>query len=742
MIFATYNFQGKRDKNLEGRATHHLVAGGLDTIEIEASDCSVRKGYRFAYQDKHGKWYEFIVASIDQYHNNNGVHYTVYGENSLVELKTSGIILDRRGSKSPAVRAIQIITDGTDWTGNADDLGLADFNFYHIPPMEALSETLKAYRCEFETTIRVEGTHFVRSVSLKKHVGRNLGKRFSYKKDMKEIKRTINEEDIITRLYAYGKGEKVGEGYGRRIDFADINGGKPYVDNIDAQQTYGYLGRPMCAVRVYDDIADKEELIKQAKADLVIVSEPTVTYSASVISLQGYGMDFEGVGIGDTVRIRDKELNLTLEGRVTELKIDPDGEKETEITIGSIREASGEEYKSVAKTLERVTAKEGALDTLADPESFVNLVIDGLNDAFKTTSSYAHFDPKDGLTFMDKPTIDLSRWAINIGSMGFRIAAGKMPNGQWNWRTFGTGEGFAADLICSGTLKANLVNAGMLTDKKGNNYWDMDNGAINIGNGAIKYNSNDGLRIQVVDDLQKDVEGKIDDVNSSVEKKADAGKIITTINASREGVTIAGDKVQITGETHIDNGVIDTAQIANGAITTAKIWNLSADKITGGTIDADSISVRNLNADNLTRGTVSRGVSNGSCTLPMSGSASLAGYGTNFNTGSSAFVFDYGTSTFEVQGSIAANRLGTRNSLESGGLAIVSDGGRVTLKPWNDYVKLEGSAEIRIPGAFRVMGRVNFDSRMDVESDVYAEALHVKNPQTGKYINVAEWLTT
>lgn len=730
MRFAVYNLIGNRIGDLTGKARHHFVAGGLDTVTIDATECDVVKGYRLMYCDDRNKWHEFIVSSVALTHDENGVNYEIYAENSLVSLRGGEPIGDRRGIKD-GTTAIAIITAGSEWQGRSEQLHEGHTNYYRESPYSALSKTLKAFRCELKTDIIVEGTNITRIVTLTNQAGADNGKRFSYRKDMTDVKRTVKEDDIITRLYPYGKGEESGNGYGRRITIADVNGGVEYLDDSNAQKKYGYNGKPLCGVKIYDDIDDKSELKRIAESDLKSLSQPTVEYAASVIDLKSYGYDFEGVAIGDTVRIRDKDIDLAVVGRVVELEIDLDGIEETVIKLGNIRPALGKDVDSIRHTLDNVTAKQGMLDGLANHDNFIEQIVRGLNDAFSASTSYIDFNPQTGLTFTDNPNKTAARWALNLGSMGFRIANRRKANGEWDWRTFGTGDGFVADLIRSGTLQAGLINAGVLSDKLAKNLWDLDNSIFSLGNGAIRYSPDEGLKIQLIDDLKQDVD-----------KKADANNIITTINASREGVAIAGKKVQITGETHIDNGVIDTARIANGAITTAKIWELSADKIRGGTIDADNINVRNLNADNLTKGTVSRGVSNGSCTLPMSGSASLAGYGTNFNTASSAFVFDYSTSTFEVQGSIAANRLGTRNSLEHNGLTIVSDGGRVSLKPCNDFVRLEGSAEIRIPGAFRVMGRVNFDSRMDVESDVYAEALHVKNPKTGNYINVAEWLTT
>ena len=102
-----------------------------------------------------------------------------------------------------------------------------------------------------------------------------------------------------------------------------------------------------------------------------------------------------------------------------------------------------------------------------------------------------------------------------------------------------------------------------------------------------------------------------DQINFKVSK----GDVINQINVSTESILISGNKVHITGQTTIDNGVIknaqiadlsvSTAKIANAAITDAKIGSLSATKITTGTLNAANVNIINLNANSITTGTIS-----------------------------------------------------------------------------------------------------------------------------------------
>ena len=47
--------------------------------------------------------------------------------------------------------------------------------------------------------------------------------------------------------------------------------------------------------------------------------------------------------------------------------------------------------------------------------------------------------------------------AMMITGSGFMVSAGKNADGEWNWRSFGTGEGFTCDLLTTGTIYADLA---------------------------------------------------------------------------------------------------------------------------------------------------------------------------------------------------------------------------------------------------------------------------------------------
>lgn len=89
-------------------------------------------------------------------------------------------------------------------------------------------------------------------------------------KNLITLKRTTDPTNICTRLYVKGYGEGV-----NALTFADINGGKPYIDSPkEYKDKYGLKAR-VWVDRRYEN---KESLLQAAKAMLKELQEPGVEY--------------------------------------------------------------------------------------------------------------------------------------------------------------------------------------------------------------------------------------------------------------------------------------------------------------------------------------------------------------------------------------------------------------------------------------------------------------------------------
>lgn len=452
---------------------------------------NIEKGYRILYQDRLNEWHEYIIQSAKTKHDsNNDIFIEVYAENSFYET-LGDYIEDKRPRNSTATNALSEALSSSRWeVGVVENLGLNTTSFYRCSVKDAVqNKIVKVWGGEFSTSIEVEGNKIVsRKVNIFKKRGDDHGKRFVYGKDIHEIEKVVNEEDIITALYGFGKGEEIEEtgGHGRRIDFADINNGKKYVENNAARLKYGRnsdKGKVHVFGKIeFDDITDKGELLTKTREELEKASTPKITYNATVEDLAKYGFEYEGVKLGDTVTIIDEELGLRLKARVIKLVKNLDDSNADKVTLGNFVETTNDLFIEAYKKINDFRNKEAIWDSASkkiqdgiDAE-FLNNVIDKINTEINNSGGYVYIS-KDGkgIITYDKPLDQNPTKAIQLMGGSIRIANKKKSDGTWDWRSFGTGDGFVADEIITGILKG------------GNVKWNLNDGTFLIGESEDNY---------------------------------------------------------------------------------------------------------------------------------------------------------------------------------------------------------------------------------------------------------------
>ena len=484
-------------------AKHLEEINGEDVLTLTTLDNRVEKGFRVVYRDKEGNWKEFIIKGIEEIKQPDGIIKSVYCESSFYET-LGDYIEDKRPYNTTANIALERALEPTRWeVGIVDDLGINSVNFYHISAKEAVQKVAEAWKGEIRTRVEVSGNRIVkRYVDLLARRGNDTGKRFTYTKDIEEIKKIVHRDDVITALYGYGKGEEIEEtgGYGRRITFGDINGGKNYVENEEARLIWGRNNPDGTKSHVFgkvefDDVEDSEELLRLTKEKLEELSKPLITYECKIIDLKAYGFEHEGVELGDTVVVIDKDFEpeLRLKARVISITKDLLEPENNEIILGNFIPSIIDDTVKDKEFINNFRGKQGVWDrsNIISPDlkisaNYLDEIINRLNDDLNSRGGYVYLtEDGKGIITYDKPIEQEPTKAIQITGGAFRIANSKLPNGEWNWRTFGTGDGFVADLINTGTLNANLIKTGTIKSHNGNVSINLDDDNITIENGAI-----------------------------------------------------------------------------------------------------------------------------------------------------------------------------------------------------------------------------------------------------------------
>lgn len=94
--------------------------------------------------------------------------------------------------------------------------------------------------------------------------------------------------------------------------------------------------------------------------------------------------------------------------------------------------------------------------------------------------------------------------AMKLSGEGFMIAAGKTEDGSWEWRTFGSGKGFTADMIVAGFLSADRIEAESITANKL---------ASDVGR-SLDLSSNTSINLRVADAVKEVVGYRVEIVSN------------------------------------------------------------------------------------------------------------------------------------------------------------------------------------------------------------------------------------
>lgn len=534
-------------------ATHTDALDGTDELGITCAEDLV-KGDRIVWIDLQGTCHEHIVDTIDRVHDDDGAPETQAVCINSVNETWDDWLDDKRPSGSVAVALASILAD-TRWeVGTCDQGGSASRTFYHESVREGLAGIIETWGGELETLIVHDGASIVsRRVGVRaKRGNQSSAKRFTWTKDLVSVKRSVASDNPKTRVYGYGKGvETESGGYGRRLTFGDINNGKDYVEDAEATTVWGHPDGeggilPAVASYVNEQCEDAAQLLQETKDYLEQVKEPKVTYTASVIDLYAFGRSWEGVGVGDDVAIIDKGFSaegVRLHGRVSQIERDLLTGDAT-VTFGTLTDTMADMWQSVNSALKSNSQQNALYDAAAGTSvSWLIQLQQALNAQFNAVGTYhvetfelgeiwsnVPLNPETGLPV--KSTADM--WAINVNGRGQRLAAGLTSDGQWDWRTFFTGGMVTADVINAGTMKADRVRAGLLTDEKGNNFWDLTSGEFSLSAGAKLGDTSVEDLFSGLDELDKTMDGIAEDGIITEAEHAAVSKILQTVEKESE----------------------------------------------------------------------------------------------------------------------------------------------------------------------------------------------------------------
>ncbi|WP_416448850.1 phage tail spike protein [Lactococcus lactis] len=479
----------------------------------------------------------------------------------------------------------QLLSDsGCDWVlGICEPIKTVSSTFYYTSMREAL-KALQELGAEFTFSIEITGNKIAKKiVHCYNQIGKITNKRFEYGDEVLKIVHQQDRTNIVTALIGRGKGEEVGDGYGRRLEFSDVewrkSNGKPldkpkgqnWIEYPEMTKEYGIPSNgkmlPRKTVVVFDDVEDASELLQKTYDQLAYYCRPLVQFSTEIL-----GSD----SIGNTVSIHRGDRNYHYQTRVFKVV--------TDYVNGRVQASLGDNLSgnSINRQLSQVQSNISDLDsnkmTWYDSTEIGKYQDDIMRGAGANGGSiYMVNGIEAGVSqsretyeqvFMDGPKIQDSQYFMIQNNAG--ISFKQCKKGQWTTiQDVHNGKSNTAWTL-DGTFNANFINAGVLQGVK---IRSVDNDfIIELDQGKIRFIKKDGSSEKEMFAFAPTyVGGQLQGINAiqnqgysfALSSKGNNGALLNVLEIPKDS-TAENRKLNLYGEVKVDgnfyvNGVkIDT----------------------------------------------------------------------------------------------------------------------------------------------------------------------------------------
>lgn len=312
-------------------------------------------------------------------------------------------------------------------------------------------------------------------IYMNEKIGHDTGLIISYGRNMEYIKESSSYKNTITRIIPIG------------FDGLRLTGKTPWVDSPNIHK-YPYIMEKEIKfdqVKVKEENSDEGfETIEEARAELIRLSKllfeeeqidsPEVSIEVSMYDLQGT-LEYESyecyeeVNLGDYIKARHEILNIDTLVRCIGYTWDGLALKYKTIKLGHQIDTYLDKQTDIYNKVNNILNSDGSVNAVE-----VAGILDAINVTMKGCRNVAQPLPVRVMICEDFDKDSPSYGAMCFGSMGFMIAAERTPDDKdWDWRTFGTGKGFFADLIVAGTMLADRIRGGVLQSIDGSLELDL-----------------------------------------------------------------------------------------------------------------------------------------------------------------------------------------------------------------------------------------------------------------------------
>lgn len=493
-------------------------------------------------------------------------------------------ILDTRPTEKSGQEALDILTAGTKYSGRSNITKTSSATYIRKNLIEAIaSDNDNSFVNRWGGEVLYDDF----SIVINDRVGGDYGVSVLYGKNLAGVSEQVNIEEVVTRIIpvAYN-------GY-------TLEGDTPWVDS-PLIGSYSHIKHRVIRyddVKLTEDTVEgetgfgtlellRQELIRRCNLEFEAgIDKPKITLVVDIVDLadtveyEDYVI-LEKISLGDTVYCQHDKLGITTTARVIRQKWDCILQRNKNLVIGEFQANYFDKISSVVNSIAKNLNTDGTL--MADR---VSGILNGIYTQLRLQSTVAK--KVEGRAFVvedldpDSPLYGCMQW----GTQGLQISTTRTADGKdWDWTTAVTAKG----------VIANAIIAGLLSDRTGQNYWNLDTGEFRLTSTTFKIDDQTfeehlkkATNLTVI--LSNEYQGIPTDSDGNYATFPECstavqvlyGSIDITSQCTLTATTSAGVTAALSGSTltvtalTADTGWVDIKATYLGTMTATKRFNLS-----------------------------------------------------------------------------------------------------------------------------------------------------------------------
>lgn len=499
------------------------------------------------------------------------------------------LLLDNRPTTKTGQAALNWIMSGTKYTGESDITTVSSAYYVRKNLMEALNgEDENSFIHRWGGEPLYQNFHVI----FNKRAGSDNGLQVRYGKNIASIQETVNSDELVTRIIPVAFNGRMLAGNAPWVDSPLINS-YPIVHAREIKYENIKLRSDLDSDPDEDDIVCESleelrtKLTEKAQAEFTGgIDKPSVTLDIDMVDLaqtdeyKDYAI-LETVRLGDTVHCIHNELGINTSARVIEMEWDCIHDCVSRVVIGDAQ------YDYFADSLADYTALEAIKGVVNQNGDVMADRIAGVLNMQRTNLRFqqdvAQHQTVRSILFEDLDPDSPTFGALCLGTQGLEISRTRNAyNTDWVWGT-------AIDFQ---TIHAEYMIAGILSDKLGKNYWDLDRGVFSFSSSSLI----DGQSGNTVSAMQTKITSNGEAISAEVTNRTSADSALSTrITQTANAITS-----EVTNRQNADSDLSTRITQNADAITSEATSRINSDSLLSSRITqtANSISSEVTNRKN------------------------------------------------------------------------------------------------------------------------------------------------